>query len=79
DVARVNGQLAISRAFWKQLSRLIKCEQYSYINDGVMSNQEAVDLAIKIKDPQKAAKELAAEALNRESKADTSCIVVRFN
>ncbi|KAA8522674.1 hypothetical protein F0562_009164 [Nyssa sinensis] len=44
----------------------------------VMSNQEAVDIAKKIKDPQKAAKELAAEALNRESKDDFSCIVIRF-
>lgn len=43
-----------------------------------MSNQEAVDIARKIKDPLKAAKELAAEALTRESKDDISCIVVRF-
>lgn len=44
----------------------------------VMANQEAVDIAIKIKDPQKAAKQLATEALNRDSKDDISCIVVRF-
>lgn len=43
-----------------------------------MSNQEAVDIAIKIKNPQKAAKQLALEALYRESKDDISCIVVRF-
>lgn len=44
-----------------------------------MTNQEAVDIAIKIKDPQKASKELVAEALKRESKDDISCIVVRFS
>lgn len=43
-----------------------------------MANQEAVDIARKIKDPQKAAKQLATEALNRDSKDDISCIVVRF-
>lgn len=44
----------------------------------VMSNQEAVDVARNFKDPQKAAKELTAEALKRESKDDISCVVVRF-
>jgi protein phosphatase 1L len=44
----------------------------------VMANQEAVDIAKKTKDPHKAAKQLAAEALKRESKDDISCIVVRF-
>ncbi|RVX23916.1 putative protein phosphatase 2C 9 [Vitis vinifera] len=44
----------------------------------VMDNQEAVDIARKIKDPQKAAKHLTAEALRRESKDDISCVVVRF-
>jgi protein phosphatase 1L len=43
-----------------------------------MANQEAVDIAKKTKDPHKAAKQLAAEALKRESKDDISCIVVRF-
>lgn len=43
-----------------------------------MSNQEAVDIARKIKDPQRAAKQLVAEALNKDSKDDISCIVVRF-
>jgi protein phosphatase 1L len=43
-----------------------------------MANQVAVDIAIKIKDPQKAAKQLIAEALKRESRDDISCIVVRF-
>jgi len=43
-----------------------------------MGNQEAVDIARRIKDPQKAAKQLATEALNRDSKDDISCIVVRF-
>lgn len=43
-----------------------------------MNNQEAVDLAAKIKDPQTAAQQLTAEAVNRESKDDISCVVVRF-
>lgn len=43
-----------------------------------MANQEAVDIARRIKDPQKAAKQLVVESLNRESKDDISCIVVRF-
>lgn len=43
-----------------------------------MANQEAVDIARRIKDPQKAAKQLVAESLNRESKDDISCIVVHF-
>ncbi|KAI3412806.1 AB hydrolase-1 domain-containing protein [Psidium guajava] len=43
-----------------------------------MNNQEAVDIARRIKDPEKAAKELTAEALRRDSRDDISCIVVRF-
>lgn len=43
-----------------------------------MSNQEAVDIARKVKDPHRAAKQLVAEALNKDSKDDISCIVVRF-
>ncbi|CAH1426185.1 unnamed protein product [Lactuca virosa] len=95
DVARVNGQLAVSRAFGdKNLKNHLRSdpditnadidadnEILILASDGlwkVMSNQEAVDVAIKIRDPQKAAKQLAVEALNRESKDDISCIVVRF-
>lgn len=44
----------------------------------VMSNQEAVDIAKKLRDPKEAAKQLIAEALKRNSKDDISCIVVRF-
>lgn len=43
-----------------------------------MNNDEAVDIARRIKDPQKAAKSLTAEALKRDSKDDISCVVVRF-
>jgi len=95
DVARVNGQLAVSRAFGdKNLKTHLRSDpdiQYTDItpdvellilaSDGlwkVMANQEAVDVARRIKDPQKAAKQLATEALNRDSKDDISCIVVRF-
>ncbi|RYR17515.1 hypothetical protein Ahy_B03g062227 isoform C [Arachis hypogaea] len=95
DVARVNGQLAVSRAFGdRNLKTHLRSDpdiQYADINpniellilasDGlwkVMGNQEAVDIAKRIKDPQRAAKQLATEALNRDSKDDISCIVVRF-
>lgn len=43
-----------------------------------MGNQDAIDIARRIKDPQMAAKELTVEALKRDSKDDISCIVVRF-
>lgn len=43
-----------------------------------MSNQEAVDIAKKFKDVQKASKQLIAEAVKRDSKDDISCVVVRF-
>ncbi|XP_074284781.1 putative protein phosphatase 2C 9 [Silene latifolia] len=95
DVARVNGQLAVSRAFGdRNLKTHLRSDpdiKYVEVNadtdllilasDGVwkvMSNQEAVDIAKKIKDPVKAAKQLSTEALNRDSKDDISCIVVRF-
>lgn len=51
---------------------------FSHICLQVMENQEAVDLVKKVKDPTSAAKQLAAEAVNRKSKDDISCIVVRF-
>lgn len=95
DVPRVNGQLAVSRAFGdKSLKSLLRSDPDVHrtnvdmntdvlilASDGVwkvMSNQEAVDIARGIKDPQKAAKQLAAEALKRDSKDDISCVVVRF-
>ncbi|CAO2813863.1 unnamed protein product [Amaranthus hypochondriacus] len=95
DVARVNGQLAVSRAFGdknlkshlrsdpdiKRADISVDTDLLILASDGlwkVMSNQEAVDIAGKIKDPLKAAKQLATEALHRDSKDDISCIVVRF-
>ncbi|KAG5385694.1 hypothetical protein IGI04_037164 [Brassica rapa subsp. trilocularis] len=95
DVPRVNGQLAVSRAFGdKGLKTHLSSEPDitdAYVDsqtdvlvlasDGiwkVMSNEEAMEIARRVKDPQKAAKELTAEALRRESKDDISCVVVRF-
>lgn len=43
-----------------------------------MSNQEAADAIKDIKDARLAAKHLVEEALNRKSKDDISCIVVKF-
>lgn len=43
-----------------------------------MSNQEAVDVAKKLRDPKEAAKKVIGEALKRNSTDDISCIVVRF-
>ncbi|WCJ44455.1 Protein phosphatase 2C family protein [Euphorbia peplus] len=95
DVPRVNGQLAVSRAFGdKSLKSHLRSDPdirdmnidnstdvLILASDGlwkVMSNQEAVDIARRVKDPVKAAKQLTAEALKRDSKDDISCVVVRF-
>ncbi|THU66941.1 hypothetical protein C4D60_Mb05t19470 [Musa balbisiana] len=95
DVARVNGQLAVSRAFGdKNLKTLLSSDPDIQVEDTssetellilasdglwkVMSNEEAVNLARKIKNPLAAAKQLTLEAFNRDSKDDISCIVVRF-
>ncbi|ESQ47489.1 hypothetical protein EUTSA_v10021342mg [Eutrema salsugineum] len=45
----------------------------------VIKNEEAINLIRHIEDPQEAAKCLAKEALNRISKSEISCIVIRFD
>ncbi|CAK8572103.1 unnamed protein product [Lathyrus sativus] len=45
----------------------------------VMKNQEAVNLISHIEDPQEAAECLAKEALNRMSKSNISCLIIRFD
>ncbi|KAH9288304.1 hypothetical protein KI387_032421, partial [Taxus chinensis] len=91
DVPRVDGQLAVSRAFGDKNLKLhlhsdpdvrevdidSGTEFLILASDGfwkVMENQEVVDFVRKTKDRQVAAKQLAAEALNRESKDGISCI-----
>nr|KAJ0203603.1 hypothetical protein LSAT_V11C500267610 [Lactuca sativa] len=82
DVARVNRQLAVSRAFGdKNLKNHLRYDPDITNADNkilILASDEAMDVAIKIWDPQKAAKQLAVEALDQESKDDISCIVVRF-
>lgn len=95
DVPRVDGQLAVSRAFGdKNLKvhlsvdpdihdmKVDKTDEFLILaSDGlwkVMENQEAVNIIRKTKDPETAAKKLTEAALQRKSKDDISCIVVRF-
>ncbi|KAK8658426.1 hypothetical protein V6N13_036633 [Hibiscus sabdariffa] len=95
DIARVKGQLVVSRAFGDKNLKLhlrsdpdiqnadidLDTKFLILASDGlwkVMSNQEAVDMVKKTKEPQRAAQQLAKEALNRDCKDDISCIVVRF-
>lgn len=95
DVPRVDGQLAVARAFGdRSLKKHLSSEPdvveepidentdfLILASDGlwkVMSNQEAVDEIKDFKDAQAAAKHLTEQAVNRKSKDDISCIVVKF-
>ncbi|KAF9589686.1 hypothetical protein IFM89_027214 [Coptis chinensis] len=95
DVPRVDGLLAVARAFgYKGLKMHLSSEPDVAVemiddteflimaSDGlwkVMSNQEAVDSIRNKMDAQSAAKYLAEEAISRKSEDDISCIVVRFS
>eukprot|EP00262_Sarcandra_glabra_P012112 TRINITY_DN304_c0_g1_i1.p1 TRINITY_DN304_c0_g1~~TRINITY_DN304_c0_g1_i1.p1 ORF type:complete len:284 (-),score=72.08 TRINITY_DN304_c0_g1_i1:202-1053(-) len=95
DVSRVDGQLAVARAFGdKSLKAHLSSEPDVVVemmddadfiilaSDGlwkVMSNEEAVSSIRHIKDALAAAKHLTEEALSRKSKDDISCIVVGFH
>ncbi|XP_075509603.1 putative protein phosphatase 2C 44 [Primulina tabacum] len=95
DVSRVNGQLAVARAFGDENlkahlssdpdicnTHISSSAQFLILaSDGlwkVISNQEAVDMVRDVEDPQAAAKYLTTKALERKSKDDISCVVVRF-
>ncbi|KAJ9154145.1 hypothetical protein P3X46_027512 [Hevea brasiliensis] len=45
----------------------------------VMKNQEAVNLIKHMEDPQEAAECLAKEALNRMTRSNISCVIIRFD
>ncbi|XP_052208112.1 probable protein phosphatase 2C 39 isoform X2 [Diospyros lotus] len=95
DVPRVDGQLAVARAFGdKSLKEHLSSEPdvsmetvdddaefVILASDGiwkVMSNQEAVDCIKHIKDAKSAAKHLTEAAVERKSKDDISCIILRL-
>ncbi|XP_024529219.1 probable protein phosphatase 2C 58 isoform X8 [Selaginella moellendorffii] len=96
DVARVDGQLAVARAFGDKslkqhlsaephVCEVILSERSEFMilgSDGlwkVIENQVAVDLIRGIKDPEEAAKCLTSTAVQKKSRDDISCIVVRFH
>lgn len=95
DVPRVDGQLAVARAFGDKklkahlssepdviMLKIEKADEFLILaSDGlwkVMENQEAVDLARRVRDPDAAAKVLTAAALSRKSRDDISCVVIRL-
>lgn len=96
DVPRVDGQLAVARAFGdRSLKKHLSSDPHVaeevidessdfliLASDGlwkVMTNQEAVDEIKDFKDAQAAAKHLTEQAVNRRSKDDISCVVVKFH
>lgn len=72
EKANQNGITFAPKAMLRKLLYL------RFLSFQVMNNQEAVDIAKGIKDPQAAAKRLTTEALARKSKDDISCVVIRF-
>ncbi|MBA0786207.1 hypothetical protein Gotri_028207, partial [Gossypium trilobum] len=93
DVARVDGQLAVARAFGdKSLKKHLTSEPDVSIettdddtdliilasDDLMVRYQEAVDAIKGIKDARSAAKHLTQEAVKRNKKDDISIIVVKF-
>ena len=49
------------------------------MNEQAMKPQEAVNLIRHLEDPQEAAECLAKEAITRMSKANISCLIIRFD
>lgn len=63
---------------WEDIYVSVSSSSSYFFGWQVVTNQEAIDIARKIKDPRKAAEQLTAEALKRDSKDDISCVVVKF-
>ncbi|URD86180.1 hypothetical protein MUK42_12027, partial [Musa troglodytarum] len=87
DVSRVNGQLAITRAFGDQSLKAHLSSEPDVRHVPIDSTREFVILVINnqdvnlvksIKDPQAVAKCLTIKTLARKSKDDISCIMIRF-
>ncbi|CAN1844506.1 Probable protein phosphatase 2C 58 [Linum perenne] len=80
DVPRVDGQLAVARAFGDRSLKVHLSSEPDVSEESVDDEAEFLILASDgvWKDAKTAAHQLIEEALTRKSKDDISCIVVRF-